>query len=97
MPTLSATRVTTGRRRSPAAPRRHISSAEASPPTEGEYGPQSADERVLAITLTTYWMLVTGRRLGQRPDLHHLEPHHLIEFWADDHLHRPVTPKPSTP
>jgi hypothetical protein len=31
-------------------------------------------------------MLVTGRRLGQRPLFHHLSAAELIDFWADDHV-----------
>jgi hypothetical protein len=51
-------------------------------------GPQSDDERLMAIMLTTQWMLITGRLLGRHPLLHHLGPEALIDFWADDHQGR---------
>lgn len=47
-----------------------------------QVGPLDADEFLLAITLTTRQMLDTGRRLGERPLLHHLAPEALVEFWA---------------
>ena len=37
------------------------------------------------MTLTTTWMLITGRRLDQAPLLHDLTADQLIGFWADDH------------
>jgi hypothetical protein len=51
-------------------------------PDELEVGPRDADEFLLAVTLTTQQMLSTGRRLGERPLLHHLSPDELLEFWA---------------
>jgi hypothetical protein len=54
-------------------------------------GPQSADDVVIAIALTTTWMLATGRRLrSDMPLLHDLNARELIDFWADDH----ITPDP---
>lgn len=48
-------------------------------------GPQSDDEAMIAIMLTTTWMLVTGRRLlCDRALLHDLSAPELIEFWAED-------------
>jgi hypothetical protein len=52
-------------------------------------GPQTADDIAIALALTARWMLVTGRRLHQRPLLHALPAEQLIDFWADDH----ITPK----
>jgi hypothetical protein len=49
-------------------------------------GPQTADDLVIGLALTTRWMLITGRRLGQWPLLHVLSGAELIEFWADDHV-----------
>jgi hypothetical protein len=49
------------------------------------YGPQSSDEAVIGIALTTRWMLITGRRLNEAPLLHGLPADQLIDFWADDH------------
>src|SRR5262245_28777160 len=49
------------------------------------YGPQSLDETVIGIALTTRWMLTTGRRLDQAPLMHDLTDDQLIDFWADDH------------
>ena len=49
-------------------------------------GPESDCERLMAITLTTQWMLITGRLLGRPPLLHRLCPEALIDFWADDHF-----------
>jgi hypothetical protein len=49
------------------------------------HGPQSLDEIVIGIALTTKWMLITGRRLDKAPLLHDLTADQLIDFWADDH------------
>ena len=49
------------------------------------HGPQSPDEVVIGVALTTRWMLNTGRRLGQVPLLHDLTGDQLIDFWADDY------------
>jgi hypothetical protein len=46
-------------------------------------GPQAGEEFELALALTTQWMLITGRRLGQHPLLHGLSPEELLEFWAE--------------
>jgi hypothetical protein len=53
------------------------------------HGPQSPDEVVIGVALTTRWMLDTGRRLDQAPLMHDLTGDQLIDFWADDH--RPET------
>ncbi|WP_106396594.1 hypothetical protein [Actinocorallia populi] len=53
-------------------------------------GPQNEEELLLAVTLTTQWMLITGRLLGHRPVLHGLGAASLIDFWADDHLDETV-------
>jgi hypothetical protein len=54
-------------------------------------GPRSADDVVIAIALTTTWVLATGRRLRcEQPLFHDLNVHELIDFWADDH----ITPGP---
>jgi hypothetical protein len=50
------------------------------------HGPQSADEVVMQVALTTSWMLRTGRHLDRAPLLHHLSDTELIDFWADDRL-----------
>lgn len=48
-------------------------------------GPLSGDEAMIAILLTTTWMLVTGRRLlCDVALLHDLSAPELIEFWAED-------------
>lgn len=49
------------------------------------HGPRTADEVVIGLTLTTQWMLITGRYLHERPLLHDLPAGQLIDFWADDH------------
>jgi hypothetical protein len=49
------------------------------------HGPQSPDEAIVGIALTVRWMLITGRRLDQRPELHELSCDQLIDFWADDY------------
>jgi hypothetical protein len=57
-------------------------------------GPQSADDLVIGIALTTTWMLITGRRLRSGvPLVHHLTAVELIDFWADDH----INPTPDVP
>src|ERR1700677_5351767 len=57
----------------------------AAPPRSQQHGPRSADETVIAMTLTTQWMLETGRRLSEYPLLHDLAADELRDFWADDH------------
>jgi hypothetical protein len=54
-------------------------------PPKTPLGPQSVNEVIIGMALTTRWMLVTGRRLDQTPLLHDLAADQLIEFWADDH------------
>ena len=49
------------------------------------HGPQTADEVIIGLALTTCWMLITGRRLYQQPLLHGLSADQLIDFWADDY------------
>jgi hypothetical protein len=49
------------------------------------HGPQSPDEVVIGVVLTTRWMLDTGRRLDQAPLMHDLTGDQLIDFWADDY------------
>jgi hypothetical protein len=49
------------------------------------HGPQSPDEIVIGVALTTRWMLNTGRRLDQVPLMHDLTGDQLIDFWADDY------------
>jgi hypothetical protein len=49
------------------------------------HGPQSPDEIVIGVALTTRWMLNTGRRLDQAPLMHDLTGDQLIDFWADDY------------
>ena len=49
------------------------------------HGPQSPDEVVIGVALTTRWMLDTGRRLDQAPLMHDMTVDQLIDFWADDH------------
>jgi hypothetical protein len=58
-------------------------------------GPQNADDLMIGLTLTTHWMLITGRRLGQQPLLHTLPAAELVDFWADDHADRRDNPMPS--
>lgn len=57
-------------------------------------GPQSADDVVIGLALTTTWVLVTGRRVRcDLPLFHDLPESDLIDFWADDHLgHGAETP-----
>ena len=50
----------------------------------GLYGPRTPDEVLLGITLTSTWMLNTGRCLGAFPLLHDLDAAELIDFWAID-------------
>ena len=47
-------------------------------------GPQTADDVIIGVALTTQWMLITGRRLHQSLLLHDLPTGQLIDFWADD-------------
>jgi hypothetical protein len=50
-------------------------------------GPQSPDDVVMGIALTTTWMLATGRRLRCGvPLFHDLAAPELVDFWADDHI-----------
>ncbi|MFC4052799.1 hypothetical protein ACFOY4_24185 [Actinomadura syzygii] len=53
-------------------------------------GPQCADEAALAMTLTTVWMVRTGRLLDRKPIMHELSADELVEFW-DDPLRETVT------
>jgi hypothetical protein len=55
------------------------------PAADTPAGPQTADDAVVGMTLTAVWMLITGRRLGERPLLHTLPAAELMDFWADDH------------
>jgi hypothetical protein len=64
---------------------------------DAQEGPRNEEELLLAITLTTQWMLITGRLLGHRPVLHDLCPAALIDFWADDHLDDPLHDPEETP
>jgi hypothetical protein len=58
-------------------------------------GPESAEDLVLGLALTTTWMLKTGRHLRCRvPLMHDLTAAELIDFWADDHIQR-ATDNPS--
>jgi hypothetical protein len=54
------------------------------PGTRQPPGPRTADDIVIGLALTTRWMLITGRRLNQRPLLHILPAEQLLDFWADD-------------
>lgn len=64
-------------------PRRHAWRQSALRPS----GPQTADDLVIGIALTTTWMLTTGRRLRCGvPLTHDLNAMELIDFWADDHI-----------
>lgn len=55
-------------------------------------GPQSADDVVIGLALTTTWVLATGRRLCcDVPLFHDLPAPELVDFWADDHRNGSAT------
>lgn len=61
----------------------HAATAEGVFLTGASHGPRCHEELMIAVLLTAQWMLLTGRRLGEYPVLHHHSADRLIEFWAD--------------